>query len=363
MSHSLSSEKKDGIKAAICCCAFLLLILDSETTTNAAKSGITLCLQTVIPALFPLMLLAKVLMNTSFPHKLGKILGRPMKQIYFLSPRAASCLVLGALGGYPIGTQTVAHLYQNGAITKKQADHLLGFCNFASPAFAFGVLGAIFDSLSVSLVLYGIHLLSALLVGILLRPPQWHPADRMPSEQSRPKSKESPINSTIHAMAAICAYIILMQIFIAFIDKCTVAVFPHVVSIAISGVLELSAGCLRLHQIESMGWRYCMASGFMAFGGLCVFLQAKEALVGTGLSAGAYLYGKLLHGVTAMLLTWLAITLLPDLLPLDIVTLQLPNHQGVIRSTLTVMAAVFCAGCAWYVVLRKKAGKPEPDGV
>lgn len=363
MGHSLSSEKKDRLKAAICCCAFLLLILDSETTTNAVKNGITLCLQTVIPALFPLMLLAKVLMNTSFPDNLGKILRNPMKQMYLLPPRAASCLVLGALGGYPIGAQSVAQLYKSGEITKKQADHLLGFCNFASPAFIFGVLGAIFRSLTVSLVLYGIHLLSALLVGILLRPSQWHPNDHTPNVELQKKRKENPLASTIHAMATICAYIILMQIFIVFVDKFTEKVFPHVVSIAISGVLEFSAGCLRLHQIESIGWRYCMASGFLAFGGLCVFLQVKEVLVGTGLSAGSYFYGKLLHGVTAMLLTWLAIILLPDLLPLDVVTLQLPNHQGVIRSTLTVMATVFCAGCAWYVILRKKAGKPEPDGV
>ena len=61
-----------------------------------------------------------------------------------------------------------------GAVSREEAERLLGFCNNSGPAFIVGAVGAgIFGSPSVGLALYGIHILAAVLTGLLLRRRIW----------------------------------------------------------------------------------------------------------------------------------------------------------------------------------------------
>ena len=84
----------------------LLLILDAGTAAEGMRSGITLCLRTVIPSLFPFFVCSMVLN--------GSLTGQPFHALRPLSrfcriPRGSEALLLtGLLGGYPVGAQAVA---------------------------------------------------------------------------------------------------------------------------------------------------------------------------------------------------------------------------------------------------------------
>ena len=92
-----------GIWAAA---GMLLLILDARTGFQGAAEGIRLCISSVIPSLFPFFVLSMVLT--------GAIAGstwrglRPLGRLCGLPKGAESLLVVGLMGGYPVGAQSIA---------------------------------------------------------------------------------------------------------------------------------------------------------------------------------------------------------------------------------------------------------------
>ena len=69
-----------------------------------------------------------------------------------------------------MGARTAIALYEKGQCSKTEAERLLAFCNNSGPAFIFGVVGAgVFASGKIGLLLYLIHLLASLCVGVLFR--------------------------------------------------------------------------------------------------------------------------------------------------------------------------------------------------
>jgi hypothetical protein len=113
-----------GIGASI---GMIVLILDTKTVLSGARDGITLCAYTVIPSLFPFFLFS-VLLNhillsgdLRFLHPLGKLTGIPTG--------AEPLLLIGLIGGYPVGAQCISDAYRNKCISRTDAHRMLGFCS------------------------------------------------------------------------------------------------------------------------------------------------------------------------------------------------------------------------------------------
>jgi hypothetical protein len=78
------------------------------------------------------------------------------------------------------------------------------------------------------------------------------------------------------------------------------AFLPEECRIALSGLLELSNGCIRLGGIRQEGLRFFLSSGMLSFGGICVVMQTSS--VCAGLSIHKYISGKLLQmGISLVL--------------------------------------------------------------
>lgn len=350
------------IPATVSFLGLLALILDAGTATRAAGEGLAMCLQTVIPSLFPFLVLSRLFTGSAAAGWCAKLLGPVMRPLFGISREGAPALVLGAISGYPVGAQTAAGLYAGGSLDRQSSERLLGFCSNAGPAFIFGILGGLFGSVKIAAVLYGIHLLSALLTGVILRPRR---GCRCPERVICGSPADSPdftaaVSGAVGTMGLICGYILLFQVISAFLLPPLGLWVPDMVQVALSGFLELTGGCCRLEQLESPGLQYCMASGFLAFGGLCVFLQTLAVIRPAGLSGRFYLFGKVLQSAIAVLLTWGAMVLFPALLPreAEAAAISPPNHSGLLEATGLVTAVFLGALGIWCLYLRKRAGKP-----
>ena len=132
---------KKTVTALFSAAGIMILILDGQTALQGAAAGISLCLRTVIPSLFPFLFLCSVLTDslwgtTFWSGKLLRRLGIPAG--------ADSLLISAILGGYPAGAQAVAAAYQQGKLSRKEASHLLRFCSNAGPSFLFGMAASCF---------------------------------------------------------------------------------------------------------------------------------------------------------------------------------------------------------------------------
>lgn len=275
----------------------LILILDGKTAVSGAQQAIELCIKTVIPSLFPFIFLSGFLN--------GRLIGSSSTFLAAISklcsiPRGAeSVLLTGILGGYPVGARSVGVLFKEGKLHPRDAAHLLSFCSNAGPAFLFGMVSSLFDEPHTAFLLWGIHIFSAILVSML------HPSGPCRSVDSGTTGNSATFSDNMKAsitvMATVCGWVILFRIVLVFLNRWILWALPDVLSVILTGLLELTNGCCELSAINDPGLRFVLCSGFLAFGGVCVAMQTSSVI--SGLPLRHYLAGKLLQTVFSLLLS------------------------------------------------------------
>lgn len=276
-----------GIGALV---GMLILILDSATAVAGAKSGLDLCLRTVIPSLFPFFLLSQVLLG-AFSGATMPLL-RPLAKRCGIPEGMESIFLPAFLGGYPVGAQCIAQAYQDGNLSRQVARHMLGFCNNAGPSFLFGMVGAMFSRRSAPWLLWGIHIASALLWGYLTAPKE---PDRSVSSVAQAVSLPQSLHGAIHVMGTVCSWVMVFRILIAFRQKWFFRAFSGNMQVVFMGLLELSNGCCALPGIPEEETRFLICSGILALGGGCVLLQTMSVVGDLGIQS--YLVGKLMQTI------------------------------------------------------------------
>lgn len=284
------------IRAIFAAVGMLLLILDSKTALTGAQDGIALCIKSVIPSLFPFFVLSIMLTGALagreifFMKQLGKLCRMPCG--------SESLLLVGLIGGYPVGAQSIARAYEAGQLQKADAHRLLGFCSNAGPSFIFGMLGSMFSAPEKVWLLWLVHILSAVFVGMLL-PGKNTESAAMP--KGKPVDLPNSLNLAAHVMAGVCGWIILFRIAAAFISRWFLWLLPQHFQAGCIGVLELANGCHMLHQVDNEAVRFILASVLLGFGGICVGMQTVSAVKELG--TGMYFPGKLLQGLISLALS------------------------------------------------------------
>lgn len=282
-----------GIFASI---GMLFLIIDTKTALEGAKEGISLCTLTVIPALFPFIILSSIICG-SYLGRTSKLL-KPLSRLCGIPYGSESILILGFLSGYPIGAQSIYQAYSAKQLSKTDAQRMLGFCSNAGPAFIFGMLGPLFSSAITPWIIWAIHIVSALIVGIIL--PRTSTGRTFLTPKKAP-SVSVTLERAIHVTANICGWVILFRIIIQFIKHWFMYLIPIQFQVGICGVLELANGCVMISSTEPEGLRFIFASCFLALGGFCVMMQTRS--VTKDLGFGMYIQGKLLQLNIAFILS------------------------------------------------------------
>lgn len=271
-----------GIGASL---GMLVLILDGKTALEGAGQGIELCLKTVIPSLF-LFFLLSILLTSSFMGSSLPLL-RPLGRLCGVPKGAESLLAAGFLGGYPVGAQSIAAACHAGQLPRKDAERLLAFCNNAGPAFLFGMVASMFPNKWTAWVLWGIHVISAVMAALLI--PR-NSAESSPLSTGKQISLSAALHSAIRVMGQVCGWVVIFRVVIAFLIRWFLWILPAPVQVAVTGLLELSNGCCELMAVTDVRQRFCICAGMLAFGGLCVTMQTVS--VTPGLSLRYYFLGK-----------------------------------------------------------------------
>ncbi len=247
----------------------VVLIFDAKTALQGATEGVELCLKTVIPSLFPFFFLTSWLCK-QLTGRNFKVL-RPLGRICRISKGKEPLLLMGWLGGYPIGAVSIADAYKNGAVSKNEANRMLGFCNNPGPAFLFGISASIWDSPLIPLSVYIMVILSSVLTGFIL------PGGSDESRSVTNHASSSPLTHTLHASANVCGWVILFRILLTFMNHWFLWLLPEEMGIVISGMTELTNGCIALKYIQNPLVQYILFTFFLTFGGLCVGMQTLSA--------------------------------------------------------------------------------------
>ncbi len=289
--------KRTYLTAALTAVGMAVLILDTKTAISGASEGILLCIQTVIPSLFPFFLLSILLTASLTGHRLPFL--TPIAGLLRIPAGAESLLAVGLFGGYPVGAQCIAQSCRNGSLSASDGRRMLAFCSNAGPAFLFGIGARLFPSMWLCWLLWGIHIAAAWLVGLMTPGGGAEPV-RLPD--ARPITLPQAMKQSLGIMAVVCGWVILFRTLIAFAQRWFLWLLPEAARLVLCGVLELANGACGLLEEESVGLRFLLFSVFLGFGGLCVTLQTFSVTDHSGVDTALYLPGKITQAAISLLL-------------------------------------------------------------
>lgn len=275
----------------------LVLILDTKTALYGAQEAVDLCLKSLIPSIFPFLILSGVLMPVLTSS--GSPLLRPLGRLLKVPAGMEGLYLVGLLGGYPTGAQLVSQAYTHGRLIREDARRMLAFCSNAGPSFLFGVIGARFPIGWMLWLLWGIHILSSILTAVIL--PGKANARQIPLAKHSTTFTES-LKSAVKTMGYICGWVIFFRVLLAFLDRWVLWLLPISIRVVVYGFLELANGCCALDSVSSLGLRFVLSSGMLAFGGVCVLMQTSSVVGTLGLTD--YLKGKGLQALFSLILSY-----------------------------------------------------------
>jgi len=299
--------------------AMFVLILASEELIACSTYALRLCTELILPSLFPFFVMSVLLSKLGFPIYLGKLLSPVASRLFGVSGAGASALFLGVCGGYPLGAAYIADMQQSGAISLKEAEKLLAFCNNSGPAFIIGAIGAaVFGSAAVGIYLYLIHIISAILTGILFSLSSRSEKDLqhdikpefLPFSQALPEAVRQAVISVLN----VCGFVVCFTVFTGLLDT---GGFFSTLSGAVSsflgtelrwsralltGFLELGSGAGAMRGLSVSGENLALAAAMLGWGGLSVHFQTMSVISDTEIKGTLHFAGRLVSAVIAAVL-------------------------------------------------------------
>ena len=303
---------------AVCGSVFLfaMLMYRAPTAISLVRRGLELCANTVIPSLFPFLVLSALFVNCGAADWFGRLLAGPMSRLFGVSGVSASPILLGALCGFPIGARTAAALYDRGSIGRDELEHLLTFCSNTGSAFVISAVGAaLWNSPAFGVGLYWIQLSAGLLIGLLGRRRLRYRAPSLPytaSHLSFSVAVCDAIASSATGMLVICAYVVFFSsvvgtALLVFDRFCT----SPMVSALFLCFFELSSGTGAAASLGDTELGAILTAFAVGWSGVSVHFQVMSAVAGRGVSFRPYWYAKTVQGLLCAAATALWIKLAP----------------------------------------------------
>lgn len=316
----------------------LALLFYPQESMEAARDGLRLCYNVIIPSLFPFFVLSALVVELGLAGYLGRLLEGMMRPLFNVSGACASAFALGFIGGYPVGAKTAINLYEKGMCTKTEAERLLSFCNNSGPAFILGVVGAgVFGSSRVGLLLYLAHAAASVCIGILFRfykrgsrgKAEPRPAPQFHAQRFTVAFTGSIKNSFLSTLN-ICAFVVFFTVVIRMLSLAGVLTgAAGVLGALLSplgfdaqwaerlfiGVIEISSGVWSLSGTGALAGRLSLAAFMLGWAGVSVHCQVLSFIGGSGLSVRTYIVGKSLHGALSAAFIAVLFRVLPFELP------------------------------------------------
>lgn len=285
--------------------AMLLLIFDTKTYISGASDAVAMCIQTVIPSLFPFLILSVFLTGQLSAYRFKWL--TPLGKLLHLPEGSETIFLIGILGGYPVGAQCIRLAYDAGTLSREDAQRMLCFCNNAGPAFIFGIGGHLLGKEYLCGVIWCIHIISALIIGLVMTPEKQSSDVSFPSQ---PVLFTDSVRKAAEAISMICCWIILFRILLGYMDKWILEILPQPIYILLTGLLELANGCVSLDKLADHSLRFILLSTMLGYGGVCVALQTKSVLSGVNLNIRPFIVGKVYHGILSFLISTVSARLL-----------------------------------------------------
>lgn len=319
------------------CTLFLLfcLLCFPQALLQKSIESVDLWFNLVLPSLFPFLTATGILIRLGIAHKLGHILQPIMKPIFGLSGICAFPFILGMISGYPSGAKITVTLYQKKALSKKEAQRILAFCNNPGPLFVVGTAGTAFlKNPYLGYFMLFCTFAGAIATGILLRffYHTKNDIDYKSTSYTIPSVTEpigkilaDSVADAMETVTQIGGFIILFGVIIEAFHQTGIFTFlTNIISIIlplssdaiagiIGGILEMTNGASLLSQApEQIHIQLVCITAILSFGGLSILAQTLGILSPINISSAKYFLSKCINSIFSAIICFFCYPLLEN---------------------------------------------------
>lgn len=294
-----------------------LIALFPSVSSKCAQDAVNLCINVLIPSLFPFIVCANLLMSLGITEKMARFFSKFTLFLFKINGCCAFPFVMGLISGYPVGMMTCCKLYSQKKLSLNEANRLMMFVNNSGPIFIISAVGlGVFSNINIGIILYISHIAAAFSVGILSR----FFSDDKPSAATLTSSHSSPSNAvpeSISSILTLCGYVIFFSVITGLLEKINILSslsrllsFTNLqkgdISLLSRGIFEITSALF-----SSEGASAEIAAFIISAGGISVLFQSMYFCRKSGLSVKPYIAGKILCGGFAALYCNLLLRLSP----------------------------------------------------
>lgn len=268
--------------------ASVLFTVCREVCTAGAVKGLSFCIATLIPAVFPFTVVCKLLVRAGVISRFGVI---------------SSGLVCGA----PSGAYMCKELYKNGCCSKCEAEHLCAVTNGMTPTFVIGFVGVYcLNDAQKGIFVYLICSVSAVLYAFVTK-------IRIPAHTSRTNDISvfsafaESVSDGISAVISLSGFTVFLFVICEFLNTFFVFLPAHILSLfflfceLITGILQSAPLCAVLSERVF----FSLMCAFTSFSGVCIHLQVRGVLSHTGLSFRPFFMGKCVISLISFIISFI----------------------------------------------------------
>lgn len=257
--------------------AMFLVLLFPTLTMDAASDACRLFVRSVMPGLFPYMVLSLMLLSR-MPANLPPWL----------------IILIGWCGGSPTGAKLLALQPEMNRQTQK---FIALSCATMSPMFLLGTIGTWLDSRMAGLVVLLAVIagggMTALITG---RPVRDH--DGAPIKFSSPLTLGQALDQAANTMLLVCGTMVMFRVLAALAAQA----FPWM-SLPLTTMLEVTTGVSEIARFPlPLPFRTAMIAGCTGFGGMAIILQNRALYPAGLLPLPQQIAWQALHGGISFLL-------------------------------------------------------------
>lgn len=294
---------------------FAALLIFPQAASGSVKDGLNMCVSVIIPSLFPFFAATNLINELGISRLAGNALSPLSSKLFGVSGQGAAAFIIGVTGGYPLGAAYIAGLRRQQIISSDEASRLLIFCNNSGPAFIIGAAGiGIFKSSSVGFFLYAVHILAALIWGVILSTGSsgdiCYDNDVL-AEKSVSDAATNAIKKSAEATVNICAFITAFSALNGILDamglfssiagkiSCGTGAELSWCRALLAGILELGNGIGSMEGLSVSPINLALAALILSWGGFSVHFQSFSMVSGTDIKTARYMIGRFLIALTS----------------------------------------------------------------
>lgn len=271
----------------------LFFIKNAELCSSLVSSGLQICIKSVIPSLFPYMVISALVMSSGLAHYLGRLLARPLSALFALSGGCAAAIVLGVTAGFPMGAKTAVDTYRRGMCSREEAERVCCFCNNTGPAFLMGGIGVgFFGDAAVGVRLYIIELISVIILGVLLSVGKERKRDFTGEKITFAPDLSGAVRGAVTSVLAVCGFVIFFGVINGALEAALSSLHLTRALPFVFSVSEVTGGAKAASDIGSLP----LAAFAVGWSGACVHAQSAGFMLPEGLKMKKYLFAKALQG-------------------------------------------------------------------